>query len=221
MTREVISHAEAREGWTRSEFAGLYASPPARLPFARSLEIRAFLLRRERGNLLLYTAPTVDAESLARLGGVARQYLGHWHEAMFASDRIGAPLFCHANDRDSAEESIHVRGAFSKRHVLDGDLEVIPTPGHTAGATAYLWDSGQHRFLFTSDTVYLRDGEWAAAVLDSSDPGPYAESLALIRELDFDVLVPWAATAGGPWYAVTSQTHTGRRIDALLRRLAA
>jgi hypothetical protein len=35
---------------------GLYASAPEPLPFAPSLDIRAFLLRREQGNLLVYSA---------------------------------------------------------------------------------------------------------------------------------------------------------------------
>ena len=46
------------------------------------------------------------------------------------------------------------------------DFEVIPIPGHTSGATAYLWDGGGHRCLFTGDTLYLREGEWVAAVLE-------------------------------------------------------
>ena len=65
--------------------------------------------------------------------------------------------------------SLHVRATFSRRHTLDDDFEVIPTPGHTSGATAYLWDTGEDRLLFTGDTIYLRDGEWVAAMLESSD----------------------------------------------------
>ena len=80
--------------------------------------------------------------------------------------------------------------------MFEDDFEVIPTPGHTPGATAYLWDSGQHRFLFTGDTIYLHQGEWSRRMLESSDAGAYVESLELIRELEFDVLVPWAASGG-------------------------
>ena len=110
----------------------------------------------------------------------------------------------------------HVRGTFSRRHVLDEDFEVIPTPGHTSGATAFLWDSGRHRFLFTGDSVYLDHGEWVAGVLESSDPVAFAHSLELIRELDFDVLVPWAATSGQPYHAVTDAADRRRRVDAML-----
>jgi glyoxylase-like metal-dependent hydrolase (beta-lactamase superfamily II) len=200
---------------------GLYASASEPLPFAPSLHIRAFLLRRDQGNLLVYSVTGLesDAPAIAELGGISRQYLNHRHEAGFASQWVTAPLFVHENERHSVENGHDVRGTFSRRHVLDEDFEVIPTPGHTSGATAYLWDSGEHRFLFTGDTVYLKDGEWVAAVLDSSEREPYIESLELIRELDFDVLVPWAASAGPPYYAVTSRADAGRRIDAILERL--
>ena len=193
---------------------GLRASSPETLPFAPSLEIRAFVLPRTNGNVLVYSTTTVDPQA-----AVSRQYLNHGHEAMFFSQPQAAPLFVHERDHDAVVESARVRGTFSRRHTLDDDFEVIPTPGHTPGATAYLWDSGEHRFLFTGDTIYLDEGEWVAAVLDSSDRAAYIESLELIRELDFDVLVPWAASRGHPYYALTDEADRQRRIDAILDRL--
>jgi glyoxylase-like metal-dependent hydrolase (beta-lactamase superfamily II) len=199
----------------------LYASASEPLPFDRSLHIRAFVLRRNQGNLLVYSVTGLesDAAAIQDLGGVSRQYLNHRHEVMFASDWVRAPLFVHENEREAVTGKTHVRGAFSRRHTLDGDFEVIPTPGHTGGATAFLWDSGAHRFLFTGDTIYLKDGDWVAAVLESSDRDPYIASLELISELDFDVLVPWVASAGGPYYALTDDSDARGRIDAILGRL--
>lgn len=206
-------------------FEGLYASSPETLTFAPEFEIRSFLLRREAGNLLIYGtgALAANAREIEGVGGVSRHYLNHHHEAAFVRDQLaetlGAPLFCHENDFRSVSETLHVSGTFSERHVVDGDFEVIPTPGHTGGATAFLWDTGEHRCLFTGDTVYLRDGEWVAAVLPSSDLESYIESLALIRELDFDVLVPWLASAGGSYHGFTDRADTHRRIYAILDRL--
>lgn len=200
---------------------GLHASAPETLPFAPKLEIRAFLLERERGNVLVYSVPDLEsqAEAIAELGGISRQYLNHWHEAMFASDWVKAPLFVHERERDLVEREHDVPETFSRRHLLDDDLEVIPTPGHTPGTTAYLWESGEHRLLFTGDTIYLQDGEWVDGVLDSSDREAVVESLELIRGLEFDVLVPWAATRGGPYTAATDTADARRRIDAILERL--
>jgi glyoxylase-like metal-dependent hydrolase (beta-lactamase superfamily II) len=206
---------------TRSATEDLHALTPEPLPFAPSLHIRAFLLRRDAGNILVYSAAGLEADAakIESLGGVARHYLNHGHEAMFASDSVGAPLFVHEREREAVAASYDVRGTFSRRHRLDDDFEVIPTPGHTAGATAYLWESGGHRLLFTGDTIYLEDGEWVAAVLGSSDRDAYVDSLELIRDLDFDVLVPWAATAGGPAYALTDAADARRRIDAIVARI--
>ncbi|MGH2956211.1 MAG: MBL fold metallo-hydrolase [Solirubrobacterales bacterium] len=200
---------------------GLHASPPEALPFAPSLHVRSFLLERKRGNVLLYAVPELEAsaEAIEALGGISRWYLGHWHEATFASDWVRAPLFVHEAERASVVDSHPVRATFSRRHHLDEDLEVIPIPGHTAGSTAYLWDSGEHRLLFTADTIYLDGGEWSAAVLGSSDRNDYADSLDLIRGLDFDVLVPWAATGGDPLYAHTDANDARRRIDTILERV--
>jgi glyoxylase-like metal-dependent hydrolase (beta-lactamase superfamily II) len=206
-----------------SAIEGLYASAPEPLPFAPALEIRAFLLQRDRGNVLVYSVTGLEEEAAAieELGGISRHYLNHWHEAMFASEWMSAPLFVHENERAEVAERYRVRGTFSKRHLLDDDFEVIPTPGHTRGATSYIWDSGEHRMLFTGDSVLLSDGEWVAAVLDSSDREAYIESLELIRGLEFDVLVPWAATRGEPYYALTDEADARRRIDAILERVRA
>jgi glyoxylase-like metal-dependent hydrolase (beta-lactamase superfamily II) len=194
---------------------GLYASPPERLGFAPSLRARAFLLRRNTGNLLIYSV-----SNLPELADVSRWYLNHRHEAGFAAHAVDAPLFVHEDERETVGTRLGVRATFSRRHVLGDDFEVIPTPGHMSGATAYLWDSGQHRFLFTGDTIMLDNGEWVAAVLDSSDRERYLESLGLIRELDFDVLVPWVASADGEYYAVTSRAETTRRVEAIIHRVS-
>jgi Metallo-beta-lactamase superfamily len=202
---------------------GLHASSSEPLPFAPSLHIRAFLLQRELGNILVYSVSALGSElaAITELGGISRQYLNHRHESGFASAEVTAPLFVHERERESVAKRLHVRGTFSRRHTFDDDFEVIPTPGHTSGATAYLWDSGENRLLFTGDTIMLRDGEWVAAVLDSSEREPYIESLELIRELDFDVLVPWAASGDWPYHAVASDAEKRRRVGAILDRIRA
>ena len=220
--RAIARHGlPGEDGEPSTAIDGLHPLAPEALPFAPSHDIRAFLLRRERGNLLVYSTSAVSDRDAAvgRLGGVARHYLNHGHEALFASDDVRAPLFVHEAERDAVRERYAIRGTFSRRHMPDEDFEVIPTPGHTPGATAYLWDSGEHRMLFTGDTIYLDEGEWVAAVLASSDRAAYVDSLELIRGLDFDVLVPWAATRGRPYYAITDRADAQRRIDAILERL--
>lgn len=195
---------------------GLSATRPQPLPFAPHLHVRAFTLHRGRGDLLVYSSEHVDRATTA-----TRWYLGHWHEAMFAPAQAPeVPLLVHAADHAETEARAHARASFTRRHVLDEDFEVIPIPGHTPGSTAYLWDSGEHRVLFTADSLYLgAGGEWVGALLDSSDRASYLESLALLKTLDFDVLAPWAAPAGEPPVAHTDAADARRRLDAVIDRL--
>src|SRR5215212_6653959 len=128
----------------------LYASAPTPLPFAPSQGVRAFLLRRDGGNLLVYSSPAVDAEAVTRLGGAGRILIGHWHETEFGGGAdvaatLGATL---TGERAAPLEPV------------GDDLELIPIPGHTPGATAFLWRGA----LFTGDSVYVDGGEWVAAV---------------------------------------------------------
>jgi glyoxylase-like metal-dependent hydrolase (beta-lactamase superfamily II) len=205
---------------------GLYASEPEPLGFGPSLEIRAFLLQREGGNLLIYRSASLegDVEEVRRLGGISRQYLNHHHEASPACDRVaetfGAPLHVHEDDARAASEVCEVGDTFSERHKLGDDFEVVPIPGHTAGATAFLWDSGEHRVLFTGDTVYFGRRGWRAAVLDGvSDRQRYVESLELIRSLDFDLVVPGIASAGQPYYQFVGKSEAEQHIDEILERV--
>lgn len=205
----------------------LYASAPEPLGFGPSLEIRAFLLQREGGNLLIYRSAALetDVETVNDLGGVSRQYLNHHHEASPACDWVAktfdAPLHIHEEDARAASEICEVAETFSERHELGEDFEIIPVPGHTNGATAFLWDSGEHRVLFTGDTVFLSRGRWRAAVLDGvSDRAKYIESLGLIRSLDFDLLVPGIASEGQPFYEFVDKVGAEQRIDEILERVS-
>jgi hypothetical protein len=117
----------------------LHASAPEPLGFGPSLEIRAFLLQRERGNLLIYRAATLeqDVEAVVDLGGVSRQYLNHHHEASPACDWVartfGAPLYVHEADALAVSEVCNVDETFSGRHKIDEDLQIIPIPDIRAG----------------------------------------------------------------------------------------
>ena len=196
----------------------LHASHPQPLPFAPSLLIRAYLLEREEGNLLIYGSGglTADEAVVNGLGGVARRYLNHQHEAAFAcggAPTFGAPLHVHEDDARAAGGRCAVDATFGERHRVGDDLEVLPIPGHTPGATAYLWTADGERLLFTGDSIYLDGGEWVAAVLASSDRARYVESLELLRDLEFDTLVPWAASDGGPLVSRQDPAEGGRRVQ--------
>ena len=99
---------------------GLYATTPEPLPFAPSLDIRAFVLQRERGNVLVYSTTVLesDAPAIEDLGGISRHYLNHRHEAMFSSDWAASPV--------RARERARVGG---RRVPRAGDLLEAPHAG--------------------------------------------------------------------------------------------
>jgi glyoxylase-like metal-dependent hydrolase (beta-lactamase superfamily II) len=199
----------------------LHATPPQRLSFAPRLGVRAYLLVRPHGNLLIYAADTLAAQApaMAALGGVARHYLNHWHEAAVGALGEVAPLYCHAADAADVAKRLRVAATFEAGHRVDDDFEAIPIPGHTPGATAYLWSDGRQRFLFTGDSVYLRAGEWVGALLESSDRAAYVASLERLAELEFDRLVPWAASLHGPAHAATDRADAAERLGRIADRL--
>jgi len=212
---------------TVSHIDGLHATTPQELSFAPGVSVRAFVLERPGGNVLVYNTAALDqqADLLTELG-LERQYLSHWHEAMFGSERharmAGATIHIAADDAAQAEQrGWTIDDLIVARHTVGHDLEIIPIPGHTPGATALLWDADGHRLLFTGDTIYLKDGEWVAGLLASSDRDQFLASLTLLRDLDFDILVPWAASDSGPYSVPVAPGEGRRRIQALLDDLRA
>ena len=202
---------------------GLWATPGSPLPFDRSVSIRAFLLERDEGNVIVYHAPGLEAAAaeIRDRGGASRLLVNHGHEGMFGVPPIDMPVFVHERDRAELAGVIPVAGTFSRREMIGEDLEVIPIPGHTPGSTAYLWDGGAHRFLFTGDSVWLDHGIWRAVVLDPGGRQDYLESLTLMRDLDFDVLVPWGATQDEPYVAVVSRSEAREHLESIIQRVKA
>ena len=202
---------------------GLRATLPAELPFLANAQVRSFILERPQGNVIVYNSPGLSeaADEIRALGDVTRLMLNHGHEAMYGPPQLDVPVFVHERDRAETASSLRVSGTFTRRQMIDDDLEVIPIPGHTSGTTCYLWDSGTHQFLFTGDSLWVEHGEWKAVVLGSSDRAASLDSLRLISELDFDVLVPWAAMTGEPAVHTVDREDARTRIDAVIARVAA
>ncbi len=202
---------------------GLWATPGSPLPFDRSVSIRAFLLERDEGNVIIYNAPGLGAaaDEIRDRGGARKLLINHGHEGMFGVPPIDAPVFVNELDRAALGGAMPVAGTFGGREMIGEDVAAIPIPGHTPGSTAYLWDAGAHRFLFTGDSVWLDHGDWSAVVLDPGARQEYLDSLALMRDLDFDVLVPWGATQGQPYVAIVTRSQAAGRLERIIQRVEA
>lgn len=203
---------------------GLLATPTARLPYQHDVLLRSFVLQRPHGNVVVYNSPGVTAAAAAirDLGGASRLLINHGHEAMYGQPELETAIWVHASDAADVAGLLRVAGTFGQRCMIDDDLEVIPTPGHTAGTTSYLWDDGAHRFLFTGDFIWIERGEWKAVVLDPELRADYVRSLETVREAEFDFLVPWGTTEDGPSYgSVRNRIDLHSRIDPIIRRVRA
>ena len=204
--------------------AGLLATDSVRLPYQHNVLLRSFVLQGLQGNTIIYNSPGISgsAEAISELGGADRLLLNHAHEAMYGMPGLDVPVYIHQDDRAEAAASLDVAGVFDQRRMLAPDLEIIPTPGHTAGTSSFLWDNGSRRFLFTGDFIWIEHGEWKAVVLDPQLRTAYLESLALVRDMEFDVLVPWGTTDDGPAYGLAeSQRGIRQRVDAIIDRVRA
>lgn len=156
----------------------------------------------DAGNILLYnTAGDDDLEEMARLGGVAHQYLSHRDEVApmltAYAERFGTVLHAAAGELDAVAEARRPEVVFTERHVDANGIEVIPTPGHTPGSTCYLAPGeGGLTYLFTGDTIFRgADGRWRAGYLPFSDADNLLASLELLAGLEPD-LVASSAFAG-------------------------
>lgn len=179
---------------------GLRATAPAPLPFLDGAVVRSFLLERNGAHTVIYNSPGLGeaADHIRRLGPMDGVLINHWHEEMYGRPEVDAPVFVHERDRPRAEKRLTVDGVFRGRRRWGEGLEIIPAPGHTAGATAFLWTTAGHRVLFTGDSLWKRGERWEAVVLGESSPVDYARSLELMAELDADVIAPWVALDDAP-----------------------
>ncbi|MCT7376298.1 MBL fold metallo-hydrolase [Chelativorans salis] len=190
----------------------------------------AYLLIRDGGNVLFYNTGREasgkpgeddDLRKIEELGGIAHQLLGHWHEASPSLSKIkqlfGSTLAVHERDAEAVEREAGTTPdlTFTSRHTFLDNVEVIPTPGHTHGSTAFLYRSPHGRtYLFTGDTIVPSKDSWLAAGFED-DPGQpnLRQSLELLRGLEPDVVLA-AGALGDQTFKEVSRTEWQAAVDA-------
>lgn len=204
-------------------FAGLYATGPAPLPFLQGVDVRSYVLAAQQGVVIVYNSPGIDAAAarIRQLGPPTRLLVNHYHEGMYGQPNLDVPVYVHKRDRAGLARSMQVAGVFTGRETIGEDLEVVPSLSHTAGTTFFLWDNGEHRFLFPGDAIWVEDGVWKAVILPESNRQAFLDTLALMRDLNFDVLMPWHAYRDGRPYDLVTPQQKRAQIDTLAARIAA
>ena len=194
---------------------------PDELP---DLMMHAYLLVREQGNLLFCRSEHhADHQQIRDRGGITQQYLTHWHEAAPGLARIremfGAKLVCHRLAEPAVSQFSPVDLTFDTRQIDLGDLEVIPTPGHTPGSTCFLFRSPHGQtYLFAGDTLFPSRGSWGAVVFEDGNEADLRASLALLRDLEPDVVLCGASVADVPFREM-SQPEWHAALDQAARSL--
>lgn len=194
------------------------------------LKTHAYLLTRDDGNLLFYNTGHVhEVESLSQLGGVARQYLSHEDELgdtlNTIAERYGSLLVGHENEAQAFAKVRKPDITFSEREVHLGNVELIPTPGHSPGSTCFLVQSPQGKaYLFTGDTLYRgKNNEWTAGLIKSvhteANRRELADSLRLLATLEPDVVFGSAFTGDHGFEEITDGSWPEKVNGALARLL--
>ncbi len=185
------------------------------------LTTHAYLLVRNRGNVLFYSSgQSDDHQHIQELGGITHQLLSHRDEAgpplVRIKDMFGSRLCCHRLEEKAVSEACPVDLTFQTREIHLGDIEVIPTPGHTDGSTCFLFNSPYGKtYLFTGDTIYPSNNSWDTYVMPEAGgtKSDLINSLKLLRTLEPDVVIssasvghiPFKEMSPGEWQEVVNQ----------------
>jgi glyoxylase-like metal-dependent hydrolase (beta-lactamase superfamily II)/ferredoxin len=118
-----------------------------------SFAATSYFIQRPKGNVLIDSPKFTPAlvKRLEAMGGVRYMYLTHkddiadhqeYHD-YFNCDRL-----LHIDDISAKTQGIEIKLENTKPLLFDGDLLIIPVPGHTKGHTVLHY---QDKFLFTGD----------------------------------------------------------------------
>lgn len=173
----------------------------------KSFGASSYLIVRPGGNVLIdsprFSAPL--ARRIEAMGGLAAIVLSHRDDVADHgrwAGRFGCPRWIHQADADAAPEAEHQLEG-EQDLVLDGDLRLIPTPGHTAGSIVALLGD---QILFSGDHLWWSETEQAVVASRRYcwwDWPSQVASVEKLRHLDVRWLLPGhgyrRAFAAGEW----------------------
>lgn len=180
-------------------------------------------VRRPAGNLVLDASRvgslSESFEAFEKAGGVAAVVISDRHlggpSTNQLSQRFRARVYCSAIEAEAMghrTNAVHIDHVLPfERTVIEGDVQLIPTPGHTAGQFSTLVPVAGRRILFTADFVWRQDGCWRPGNLSRKKMLASFEGL---RDLDFDCIAPW--TGYGQTEFFVTVNDVGATIDEMI-----
>lgn len=180
-------------------------------------------VKRPAGNLILDASRVGSIsdsfDDIAGEGGVRAAVISDRHLGGAATnqiaERFGAAIYCsaiEANAMGHRKNGVRVDHVLPfERTVIEGDVLLVPTPGHTAGQFSTLATVEGARILFTADFVWRKDGRWRPG---ASSRRKMAKSFESLRDLAFDYVVPW--TSYTPTELFVPVDDVGAVVDAMI-----
>ena len=113
----------------------------------------SYFIQRSEGNILIDSPrySTIISKNINELGGVSLQYLTHRDDVAdtdLYQKNFQAKRLMHKDDISEKTNHFEIQLEGEEDYKIDGDLLVIPVPGHTKGHTVLLY---KDKYLFTGD----------------------------------------------------------------------
>ena len=135
-----------------------------------------------------------DLKRIQELGGLETQFISHRHESgkslMTIKSMFNSKLCASEIEAPHLEEM--VEQIVKDRFLHSGDIEVVPTPGHTNGGLSFLYKPTEGRsILFTGDTLFQSNNMWSTFVYAAhgGNKSDMLYSLEIYRELEPNIVI--------------------------------
>ena len=180
-------------------------------------------VRRPAGNLILDASRVGSIsdsfDALEAAGGVAVAVISDRHLGGEATNQIaqrfGATVYCSEIEAEAMghrTNAVHIDHLLPfKRTVVEGDVMLVPTAGHTAGQLSTLAQVEGAGVLFTADFVWRENGKWRPG---NRSRKKMVESLEGLRDLAFDFVVPWTGYEQAEWFVPIRSVHAA--VDEMI-----
>jgi hypothetical protein len=185
-----------------------------------------YLALRPEGNVLFGTKADISAhyDAIEKLGSVSEILIGDRHHVsaytVRAATRFEAPLTCsNIEGKILSAKGLEIACQLPfVKSTLGSDIEIIPTPGHTAGAFSYLWNNGVNKILFIGDTLVPVGQAWQYWVSPPSRK-KLSDTLAQLKDLQFDYIISNSFACQGAPYRKVSGAEKEKILDDAIQQL--
>jgi len=180
-------------------------------------------VKRAAGNLILdamrNTSLSDSFDAMEAAGGVKAAVISDRHlggpSTNQIAERFGASIYCSAIEADAMghrANQVKIDHAMPfEPATIEGDVRLIPTPGHTAGQFSTLAEVEGRRILFTADFVYRSGGGWRPGNLSRKK---MLKSFEGLRDLAFDHVVPCTSYLGTEFFVPIPSVDAA--VDAMI-----